>query len=115
MNEFTIDSFEAYLRIVRDEIGITAQTGNPIITGVAAAYDVRTVQVHPTLTDLLVKCSVRFGTLDETISRAKQDALLGNSSFQNQADMESRFDALSERYRLDILSVRLKVILNFGE
>ena len=99
----------------RDEVGITAQTGNPIIDGVTAAYDVKTVQVHPTLTDLLVRCSVRFGTLDETISRARQQVLLGNSSFQDQDDMESRFDALSELYRLDILSVRLKVILNFGE
>ena len=99
----------------RDEIAITAQTGDPIITGVSASYDARTVQVHPTLTDLLVRCSARFGTLDETISQTRQQAMLTNSDFPDQATMESSFDALSELYRLDILSIRLKVILNFGE
>ena len=30
MNEFTINSFEDYLRIVRDEIGVTDQDGKRI-------------------------------------------------------------------------------------
>ena len=97
-----------------DLIQITAQSGNPIVQNVSSSYDVETVQVHPTLTDLLVRCGVRMSTLAETFTPAEQSAFLSNGHFVDQATMEDKFNALSDLYKLDILSIRLKVIIKFG-
>lgn len=97
-----------------DLIQITSQSGDPILQGASSSYDVETVQVHPTLTDLLVRCGVRMATLAETFTPSEISAFILNGNFADQTEMENAFNALSDLYKLDILSIRLKVIIKFG-
>ena len=94
-----------------DTLTIESQTGDPFYLG-QAKYEADKVDIH-TLENLLVRCSVILAPLTETLSPQRIQQILQDDFQGNEANMVTAFNGLSSRYKLDILSLRLKVNLEF--
>ena len=94
-----------------DTLSIESQTGDPFYFG-QARYEADKVEIH-TLENLLIRCSVEMAHISETLSPQRIQQIQTDSFGGIEADMVAAFNGLSGRYKLDILSLRLKVNLEF--
>lgn len=94
-----------------DTLTIESQTGDPFYTQ-QARYETDKVDINE-LENLLIRCSVVMAPLSETLSAARVEEIRVNEYAGSEPDMVNAFNALSARYKLDILSLRLKVNLQF--